>query len=87
MSSIKIRKTKDHLSVENYSSYDIQSCVLQSSFTKITFKNICQKILKGEGDSSSELLLPSKCRRMIRLPSFEDDNSSDKIAKFDEDRI
>lgn len=38
---------------------------------------------EGDSDSSSELFLQSKCRRIIRqlLASSEDGNSSDKIAK------
>ena len=44
-------------------------------------------MLSGEDDSSSELCLPAKRRRVIRLSSSEDDNSSDKIAESDKDNF
>lgn len=42
---------------------------------------------EGDSDSSSELFLQSKCRRIIRqsLASSENGNSSNKIAKSDKD--
>lgn len=42
---------------------------------------------EGDSDSSSKLFLQYKCRRIIRqsLASFENGNSSDKIAKSDKD--